>query len=107
MTAVHINKPSLAEAKKDVEYYFNKYKKPIWVAEFACVHDQPSWEPCTDQSEINTFINDVVKYFEESAHVVAYGPSNGAGLGDVWPLTDSSGDLTASGKTYLNAIKGL
>jgi len=106
VTAVHINKPNLAEAKKDIEYYVQKYKKPIWVAEFACVHDQPSWQPCTDQGEIDTFIRDVVKYFEGNKHVVAYGPSNGEGLGDVWPLT-KDGKLTASGKTYLAAVKGL
>ena len=107
VTAVHINKPNVSEAKMDIEYYWSTYKKPIWVAEFACVHDQPSWEPCTDQGEIDTFIKDVVKYFEGNEHVVAYGPSNGAGLKDVWPLTDSNGDITHSGKTYLHAIKGL
>jgi hypothetical protein len=106
VTAIHINKPNLTEAQKDVEYYVQKYKKPVWVAEFACVHDQPSWEPCTDQGEIDTFIKDVVGYFEGNEKVVAYGPSNGAGLGDVWPLTDN-GELTASGKTYLNVVRGL
>jgi hypothetical protein len=48
----------------------------------------------------------MVKYLEGNPNVVAYGPSNGAGLGDVWPLTDQ-GALTASGKTYLAAIKAL
>ncbi|KAK5163247.1 uncharacterized protein LTR77_010833 [Saxophila tyrrhenica] len=104
VTAIHVNKPNLAEAKKDVEYYVQKYKKPVWVAEFACVHDQPSWEPCTDQGEIDRFIKDVVKYFEGNKHVVAYGPSNGEGLGEVWPLT-REGKLTASGRTYLEAVK--
>ena len=107
VTAIHINKPNLAEAKKDVEYYVKKYKKPVWVAEFACVHDQPRWEPCTDQGEIDKYIRDLVGYFEKSEHVVAFGPSNGAGLGDVWPLTDGDGKLTASGRTYLRAIKGV
>ena len=107
VTSIHINKPNVSEAKKDVEYYVQKYKKPVFVSEFACVHDQPSWEPCTDQAEIDTFIRDVVAYFEASHHVVAYGPSNGAGLGDVWPLTDGDGALTASGRTYLKAIRGL
>ena len=79
----------------------------VVVSEFACVNDNPSWAPCTDQTQINTFINDVVSYFESNDDVVAYGPSNGNGLGDVWPLTDSSGALTTSGQTYLNAIKGV
>ena len=107
VTAVHINKPNLAGAKQDIEYYAKKYKKPIWVAEFACVHDQGGWAPCTDQGEIDMFIKDVVNYFEHNEHVVAYGPSNGAGLGDAWPLTDNSGGLSHTGKTYLNAIKDL
>ncbi|KAK3721395.1 hypothetical protein LTR37_003271 [Vermiconidia calcicola] len=106
VTAIHINKPNVAEAKKVVNYYVKKYKKPIWVQEFACVHDQPSWQPCTDQGEINSYIKGMVKYLEGNKNVVAYGPSNGEGLGDVWPLT-KDGALTASGRTYLNAIKGL
>lgn len=107
VTSIHINKPNVSEAQKDVEYYSSTYGKKIWVSEFACVHDQPSWEPCTDQDEINNFINDVVSYFESNDDVVAYGPSNGAGLGEVWPLTDSNGALTTSGQTYLSAIKNL
>ncbi|KAK5111708.1 hypothetical protein LTR85_011753 [Meristemomyces frigidus] len=108
VTAVHINKPNVSEAMKDVDYYLATYGKPIWVAEFACVNDEPDWEPCTDQDQINSFINDCVSYFQGNESVVAYGPSNGEGLGDVWPLTDSStGELTTSGTTYLNAIKGL
>ena len=107
VTSIHINKPNVSEAKKVVEYYVQKYKRPVWVSEFACVHDQPSWEPCTDQTEINEFIRGAVKYFDGNKHVVAYGPSNGEGLGDVWPLTNGDGELTASGKTYLAAIRGL
>jgi hypothetical protein len=107
VTSIHINKPSLDEVKKDVEYYASTYGKPIWVSEFACVNDNPSWEPCTDQTQINNFIQEVVQYFESNSDVIAYGPSNGNGLGNVWPLTDSNGDLTESGQTYLNAIKNV
>ncbi|KAK5735727.1 hypothetical protein LTR17_007899 [Elasticomyces elasticus] len=108
VTSIHINKPSLDEAKKVVEYYVETYGKKVWVSEFACVNDQPSWEPCTDQTQIDSFINDLVTYFEGSDDVVAYGPSNGEGLGTAWPLTDSStGELTTTGTTYLNAIKNL
>lgn len=107
VTSVHINKPDLAGVKKVVEYFWTTYQKPIWVTEFACVHDQPSWQPCTDQGEIDQLIRDAVSYFEGNENVVAYGPSNGNGLGDTWPLTDGNGELTASGKTYLAAIKSL
>lgn len=48
--------------------------------------DNKKFEPCTDQSEINAFINDVVDYFEGNSNVFAYAYSNGLGLGDVWPL---------------------
>ncbi|OQO01901.1 hypothetical protein B0A48_12374 [Cryoendolithus antarcticus] len=107
VTSVHINKPDLDGVKAVVEYYWNTYQKPIWVSEFACVNDTPSWSPCTDQTQVNSLINDAVAYFQSNEHVVAFGPSNGNGLGDVWPLTDSAGKLTTSGQTYLNAIKSL
>ncbi|KAI7303366.1 hypothetical protein KC315_g15728, partial [Hortaea werneckii] len=106
VTSIHINKPDLDGVKEDVEYYVSTYGKPIWVSEFSCVNDADGWSPCTDQTQINKLINDAVSYFESNEHVVAYGPSNGAGLGNVWPLT-SNGELTESGKTYLNAIKNL
>jgi hypothetical protein len=47
VTSIHINKPNVSEAQKDVEYYVKTYNKPVWVSEFACVNDQPSWSPCT------------------------------------------------------------
>jgi len=92
----------------DVDYYWNKYQKPIWVSEFACVHDQPSWNPCSNQAEINNFIATVVPYFENHPHVVAYGASNGEGLGGSWPLIDgTTNNLSATGLAYLNALKNL
>ncbi|KJA26197.1 glycoside hydrolase family 128 protein [Hypholoma sublateritium FD-334 SS-4] len=101
-TAVHINKNSLAGVQKDIAHY-KKYGKPIWVTEFACVDDVNGFTPCTDQGEINAFINAVVPYFERTPDVYAYAYSNGLGLGDVWPLMDG-GALSESGKTYLAAI---
>lgn len=47
VTSVHINKPDIEGVKEVVEYYVEKYGKPVWVSEFACVNDQPSWSPCT------------------------------------------------------------
>lgn len=84
ITNIHINKNSVAGAKADIDYYYNKYGKPIWVSEFACVDDSTGFVPCTDQSEINGYINDVVDLFESDSRVYAYAYSNGAGLGSVW-----------------------
>ncbi|KAI5362523.1 Putative glycoside hydrolase superfamily [Septoria linicola] len=107
ITSIHVNKPNLAGIKADVEYYRKKYGKPIFVSEFACVHDQGGFSPCSTQAEVDQFLKDAVKYFQSQSDVVGYGPSNGAGLGNVVPLTTSNGQLTASGRTYLNAIKNL
>lgn len=107
LTSIHINKPDLAGVKADVEYYRNKYGKPIFVSEFACVYDQGGFTPCTDQRVINNFVESTVKYLQSQSDVVGYGPSNGAGLGSAWPLTKSDGTLSKTGKTYLNAIKAL
>ncbi|KIJ92495.1 glycoside hydrolase family 128 protein [Laccaria amethystina LaAM-08-1] len=101
-TAIHINKNSLAGVKLDIEHYIS-YGKPIWVTEFACVDDFQGFRPCTDQDEIDGFINDVVPYFQAHPNVYAYAYSNGLGLGDVWPLM-SRNSLSESGKTYLAAI---
>jgi len=104
-TSVHVNQDSLEKVKAVIDYYLKKYEKPIWVSEFACVASGASqWQPCTNQNEIDKFINDVVPYFENHPNITAYGYSNGNGLGTVWPLTDSNKKLQASGKTYLAAI---
>ena len=104
-TCIHTNKNSSDGVKADVGYYWNKYKKPVWVAEFACVNDQ-DWTFC-DQDTVNTFLPEVVDFFENNSSVIAYGYSNGAGLGSVWPLIDTAtGDLTPSGNCYLNVLQG-
>lgn len=92
--------------KEDVEYYLAKYKKPIWVSEFACVDDQ-TWTPCTDPEEIKSFIQDVVTFFQGNESVVAYGYSNGNGLGAAWAMIDSNGAITTSGQVYLDTISAL
>ena len=105
-TCIHTNKPNVTGVKEDVEYYLAKYKKPIWVSEFACVDDQ-HWAPCTDAAQIKTFIQDVVEFFQGNDSVIAYGYSNGNGLGTVWPMIDKSGTISASGQVYLDAISAL
>jgi len=102
-TQIHTNKNTLQGVKDDVAYYYNKYGKPVWVNEFACVDDQNGFTPCSDQGQINSFINDVVDFFEGDYRVVAYAMSEGEGLGETWPPYRNGG-LTESGQTYLNAI---
>ncbi|KAF7312412.1 Glyco-hydro-cc domain-containing protein [Mycena indigotica] len=102
-TNIHVNKNNMAGVRADLDHYAS-YGKPIWVSEFACVDDSTGFEPCTDQGQINKFISDIVDLFESDGRVAAYAYSNGMGLGNVWPMTTSSGALSASGKAYLAAI---
>lgn len=103
ITNVHINKNNIQGVKDSLDYYWNTYKKPIWVTEFACVNDVNGFVPCTDQGQINSYIQQVVDLFEADERVYAYAFSNGYGLGDVWPMWSGNG-LSQSGQTYLNAI---
>jgi hypothetical protein len=118
-----------------------KYGKPIWVTEFACVDgkwlcfflikafhllahpvDTQGFTPCSDQQEINNFINEIVPYLQGNPNISAYAYSNGLGLGELWPLMQgnslrysfflmqcikilSSCCHSESGKTYLAAIE--
>ena len=50
--------------------------------------DQNGFTPCTDQAEINAFINNIVSFLEGHPYVYAYAYSNGEGLGSAWPLTN-------------------
>jgi hypothetical protein len=104
ITNIHINKLDRAGVEKDIDHYWTTYGKPIWVTEFACVNDNYQFTPCTNQGQIDDFINMIVPLLESDSRVYAYGYSDGEGLGDVWPST-KNGRLSASGQTYLNAIK--
>lgn len=55
-------------------------------SQFACVDDVNGFQPCTNQQQINDFIHMAVGVFESDSRVAAYAFSNGAGLGDVWPM---------------------
>lgn len=106
-TCIHTNKNSSQGVIDDVGYYWNKYGKPIWVSEFACVNDQSANFSTCDQDTINSFIPEVVDFFNKNSSVIAYGYSNGAGLGTVWPLiNNATGDLTPSGTCYLDVLQG-
>ncbi|KAF5645916.1 uncharacterized protein FTJAE_2346 [Fusarium tjaetaba] len=104
-TAIHIYKPDMTGVQAGIDYYWNTYKKPIWVTEFACVYDQNNFTPCSDQGQINQWIKDVVDLFEKNEHVMAYGYTDGGGLGQAWLPTKNNGkQLSESGQTYLTAI---
>ncbi|KAF9448328.1 glycoside hydrolase family 128 protein [Macrolepiota fuliginosa MF-IS2] len=119
-TAIHVNKDNLDGVKEDIvrrpiqdkptttnrieqDHYWSTYGKPIWVTEFACVNDRNTFQPCTNQQEIDAFIQQVVDYFEHDSRVYAYAFSNGEGLGNVWPMMQN-GVFSESGKAYLAAI---
>jgi hypothetical protein len=108
VTNIHINVNTLAGVQKDVEYYVSKYGKKVWVSEFACVSaGNGFFNPCTDQNEINNFINEVVPWLQANESVAAYAASNGEGLGTTWPLFHSDGSLSETGMTYLSAVKSV
>jgi len=49
-----------------------------------------------------------VAFLQGNESVVAYGYSNGNGLGTVWPMINSdTGAITASGQVYLDTISTL
>jgi len=102
ITAIHVNKNNMDGVRKDIDHYWNTYKKPIWVTEFACVNDQ-AWAPSEDQNEINNYINQIVDLFESDSRIYGYAYSNGYGLGSKWPMVQN-GQLTESGRTYLAAV---
>lgn len=108
ITSIHVNKPTAAEGKQVVEYYYQKFGKPVWVSEFTCVQDK-DWSSCGNQTVVNTFIDEMVEYFEGSSHVLAYGANNGEGVPGLWNLMTSTypPQLTATGLHYQAVLKGL
>jgi hypothetical protein len=106
ITSIHINKLDLAGIKADVEHY-RTYGKPIFVSEFACVDDRNGFTPCSNQAQIDVFLSQAVTYFESQSDIIAYGPSNGEGLGSTWPFFNSDGQLSSTGQAYLDIIKSL
>lgn len=49
--------------------------------------DQNGFTPCTDQGQIDAYINMIVPLFEADSRIHAYHYSDGEGLGNVWPST--------------------
>ncbi|OWZ60242.1 hypothetical protein LQV05_000226 [Cryptococcus neoformans] len=100
---IHVNKKDAAGIQLDIDHYWNTYGLPIWVTEFACVDDSTGFIPCTDQDEINAFINTAVDIFETDSRIAGYAYSNGYGLSENWMMV-KDGQLSESGQTYLAAI---
>jgi len=108
VTSIHVNKPTVDEGIKVVEYYANKFGKPVWVSEFTCVNDQ-DWSSCGDQGTVNAFIDGMVAYFEQSSAVLAYGANTGEGVPGLWSLFTNGWpqQLTETGQHYLDTLKQL
>jgi hypothetical protein len=84
-----LNRPTSSALTRHSKNHYASYGKPIWVTEFACVDgklccsfsrepkfthftDQNGFTPCTDQGEINNYINQIVDLFESDGRVAAY-----------------------------------
>lgn len=78
ITSIHVNKPTAAEGAQVVEYYYQKFGKPIWVSELTCVDDS-NWTSCGNQTVVNNFIDEMVDYLESTDYVIAYGANTGEG----------------------------
>lgn len=102
-TAIHVYKPDMDGVRDDIEHYWTKYGKPIWVTEFACVYDQDGFTACSDQGQIDQWIKDLVDLFEGDDRIMAYGYTDGGGLNDMW-LPTNGDSLSEAGQTYLDAI---
>jgi hypothetical protein len=47
--------------------------------------DSNGFTPCTNQAEIDKYINEIVPLLEADSRVISYYYSDGYGLGSVWP----------------------
>lgn len=101
---LHINKNSKDGINMVLDHYWNTYKLPMMVTEFACVNDVNGFTACENQSEIDSFIHTIVDILENDSRVVGYAFSSGIGLGGTWKLMASSSGLSATGQSYLDAI---
>ncbi|KKY18916.1 hypothetical protein UCRPC4_g04711 [Phaeomoniella chlamydospora] len=109
VTSIHVNKPTSAEGIAVVEYYYQTFGKPVWITELTCVDDS-DWSSCGDQNAVNSFIDGMVDFLEETDYVYAYGANNGEGVPGVWNLMESSSSgktLTATGEYYLEKLQSL
>ncbi|GMK58538.1 hypothetical protein CspeluHIS016_0505700 [Cutaneotrichosporon spelunceum] len=101
VVAVHIFKPDIAQVRAVLDYFWNKYGKPMWVTEFGCVYDQNGFNGCWDQGQAVQFMKDAVATFQNDGRVYAYAPTD---VGNAWTMTSGT-QLTEVGKAYLNAVR--
>ncbi|KLT38582.1 hypothetical protein CC85DRAFT_225877, partial [Cutaneotrichosporon oleaginosum] len=101
IVAVHIYKPDIAQLKAVLDYFWNKYNKPMWVTEWGCVHDQNGFQPCWDQGQNAQFMRDAVRTFQADSRVYAYAPCN---VHPNW-VVSSGGKLTELGRVYRDAVR--
>ncbi|GAA5860151.1 hypothetical protein JCM8547_009204 [Rhodosporidiobolus lusitaniae] len=95
-TAAHIYQSSKEDVQNVIDH-FKTFGKPIVITEWGCMNVTTGFDPITDQDFINAYVQDCVDLFESSDDVVGYAAIiDGSGVGDVWPLVDSNGDLSSS-----------
>jgi hypothetical protein len=96
ITNIHINKNNMAGVKASIDYYYNKYKKPLWVSEFACVLRLASCLPCP--SEDNP-ADDLAPYHPSAASTTrptsSPAPTKAKSTSSSWTSSTSSSRTTA------------
>jgi hypothetical protein len=102
VVSVHIYQGNLADVQRVVNHY-RQYGKPLWITEFGCVNNPSSgFNGCTDQGQINSFIWQVVQWFEEQGDIMAYSPADV--WGSNWVLNYGTW-ATETGNQYLSAVQ--
>ncbi len=86
--------------KSDMTAIYNKFKKPLWITEFApqTVSSSTATPGKYSQSEVDTFIKEVVSWMRKTQFIERYAWHDSK-IGTS-QLIDSNGQLTASGLTY-------
>lgn len=77
---------------------YNKYKKPIWITEFACQDNADSTTKPFSQAAVNNFLDVIIPWLESTSMVSHYAwHSASGGTSALWT---ASGELTETGKKY-------
>ncbi|BGP50687.1 phosphatidylserine decarboxylase [Rhodotorula kratochvilovae] len=94
-TAIHVYQNTTEDVQNVIDYYADKYGKPIWITEWGMVDTSTGFTPITSQDAINAYVAACVDLFEADERIAAYAAIvAGSGLGDVWPLADQEGNLS-------------
>jgi len=86
----------------DVTSFYNTYKKPIWITEYACQTEaQSATSPNTySQNQVNQFIIATTRWMNNQSFVQKFAWHDSR-VGTS-ALLDSVGNLTTTGRTYAN-----